>query len=183
MNEGDVRHDRHLPAERLIDLSLAGAIVEVIVTADDVGDAHIVVVDNDGEHVSGRAVRTQQDEVIEIFVLPNDASLNLIVDDSFSSERCLEPDDRIYSGGHVIRITLAAAAAIEARAAFRPGLLAHRGEFVRSAIASVGMTCGEKLLGHLAVARRARELEDDLTVPGQAKPGQPVDNGVDGGSG
>ena len=95
MNERDVRHDRHLPAERLIDLGLAGAVVEVIVTADDVGDAHIVVVDNDGEHVSGRAVRTQQDEVIEIFVLPDDASLHLIFDGSFSGERRLEPDHRI----------------------------------------------------------------------------------------
>ena len=45
------------------------------------------------------------------------------------------------------------------------------------------MTCGEQLLGHLAVAGGTGKLEDDLAVPGEAKPGQPVDNGVDGGSG
>ena len=30
------------------------------------------------------------------------------------------------------------------------------------------------------MARRARELEDDLAVPVEAEPGQPVENGGDG---
>jgi hypothetical protein len=39
--------DRRLPAERLIDLRLPRGIGEVIVAADDMGNAHVVVVDHD----------------------------------------------------------------------------------------------------------------------------------------
>ncbi len=52
----------------------------MVVAADDVGDAHVVVVDHDREHVGRRAVGAQQDEVVEVLVLPDDAALHLIVD-------------------------------------------------------------------------------------------------------
>jgi len=58
MNERYVRHHRDAPAEGVVDLGLARGVGEVIVTADDVGNAHIVVIDHDGKHVSRRAVRT-----------------------------------------------------------------------------------------------------------------------------
>jgi predicted DNA-binding protein with PD1-like motif len=40
----------------------------VVVAADDVGDAHVVVVDDDGQHVGGYAVRAQDDDIVEILV-------------------------------------------------------------------------------------------------------------------
>ena len=52
----------------------------MVVAADDVGDAHVVVVDDDGEHVGRVAVRAQQDEVVEILVLPDDAALHRVLD-------------------------------------------------------------------------------------------------------
>jgi hypothetical protein len=54
-----------VPAERLVDLRLARGVGEVIVAADDVGDAHVVIVDHDGEHVGRRAVGAQQHEIVE----------------------------------------------------------------------------------------------------------------------
>jgi hypothetical protein len=45
----------------------------MVVAADDVGDAHIVVVDHDREHVGRRAVGAQDDEVVEVLVLEHDA--------------------------------------------------------------------------------------------------------------
>jgi hypothetical protein len=39
---------RHVPAQRLVDLRLARGVGQVVVAADDVGDAHVVVVDHDG---------------------------------------------------------------------------------------------------------------------------------------
>ena len=71
---------RHVPAERLVDLRLARGVGEVVVAADDVRDAHVVVVDDDGEHVGRRAVGAQQDEVVEILVLPDDAALDRVLD-------------------------------------------------------------------------------------------------------
>ena len=46
-----MRPDRNAPAEGLIDLPLARRVGQVIVAADDVGHAHVVIVDDDGEHV------------------------------------------------------------------------------------------------------------------------------------
>ena len=84
-----------VPAERLVDLRLARGIGEVIVAADDVGDAHVVVVDHDREHVGRRAVRAQQHEVVEVLVLPDDAALHLVLDHGLAGERRLEADHRL----------------------------------------------------------------------------------------
>ena len=81
VDERNVRHARHVPAERLVDLRLARAVGEVVVAADDVRDVHVVVVDDDGEHVGRRAVGAQKDEVVEILVLPDDAALDGVFDD------------------------------------------------------------------------------------------------------
>ena len=99
MNERDVRHDRRAPAERVVDLGLARGVSEVIVTADDMGDAHIVVIDHNREHVSRRAVRTQQHEIVEVFILPYDPPLHLILDHGLARQRCFEPDHRLNSRG------------------------------------------------------------------------------------
>ena len=80
---------RHVPAERLIDLRLAGGIGEMVVAADDVGDAHVVVVDHDGQHVGRRAVRAQQHEVVEILVLPDHAALDRVLDHRLALRRRL----------------------------------------------------------------------------------------------
>ena len=64
----------------------------MVVAADDVGDAHVVVVDDDGEHVGRRAVGAQQDEVVEVLVLAGDAALHLVLDHGLAVERRLEAD-------------------------------------------------------------------------------------------
>ena len=152
----------------------------MIVTADDVGDAHIVIVDDDGQHVCRRAVRSQQHEVVEIFILPDNAPLHLVIDNGLASEWRLQPDHRIDACGSVLRVAIAASAIVEPRSSFRARLLAHRSQFVRAAIATIGMTGGEELLGDLPMACSTGELEDDLSVPAQSQPGQAIDDGVDG---
>ena len=113
VNQRDMRHHRHLPAERLVDLRLPRAVIEMIVAADDMGDAHVVVVDHHGQHVSGRAVRAQQHEVVEIFVLPGHAALHLIVDDGFAGLRRLQPDHRLHAGRRIGRVAVAPAPVIK----------------------------------------------------------------------
>ena len=76
VDQRDMRHHRHVPAHRLVDLRLPGGVGQVVVAADDVGDAHVVVVDDDGEHVGRVAVRAQEDEVVEVLVGEDDAALH-----------------------------------------------------------------------------------------------------------
>ena len=84
VDQRDMGHLGTSQPQRLVDLRLAGGIGEVVVAADDVGDAHVVVVDHDRQHVGRRAVGAQQDEVVEILVLPDDAALHLVLDDGLA---------------------------------------------------------------------------------------------------
>src|SRR5512139_1075930 len=170
MNEWDVRHYRHLPSECLVDLRLTGAIVEVIVAADDMGDTHVVVVYDDCKHICRGAVRTQQDEVVEVLVLPDHASLNLVVNDRFTCQRCLEADHRVNSGGYVLGVEITAAAVIEPCTTLGPRLLPHCCEFFLAAIATIGVAGAKQLLRDLTMTGGARELENDFAVPGEPEP-------------
>ena len=48
----------------------------MIVAADDVGDAHVVIVDDDREHIGRRAVGAQHDDVVELVVLHGHLALD-----------------------------------------------------------------------------------------------------------
>src|SRR4029079_1560819 len=178
MDQRDMRHHRHLPSEGLVDLRLPRRIVEVVVTANDMGDTHIMIIDHDREHVGRGAVRAQQDKVIEICVLPDHAALDLVFDHRLSRQRRFDADHRVDTRWRGFGVAIAATSIIETCAAFGPGLLAHRGKFILAAITAIAVARGQQLLGHLAMARGARKLEDNLSVPGNAEPGQSIDNGV-----
>ncbi len=157
MDQRDVRHDRHAPAERVVDLGLPRGIGEVIVAADDVGDAHVVVVDDHGEHVGRRAVGAQQHEIVEVLVLPDHAALHLVLDRGLAGERRLEPDDRLDPGRRLRRVAVAPAPVVELGAALAARLLPHLLELVRRRVAAVGAAGRQQFLDDLAVARgRAR---------------------------
>ena len=99
MDQRDMRHARHLPAEGIVDLRLARRVRQMVVAADDVGDPHVVIVDDDREHVGRRAVGAQQHEIVEILVLPGDAPLHHVVDHGLALEGSLEADHRLDAGG------------------------------------------------------------------------------------
>ena len=75
-----MRHRGNVPAERLIDLGLPRGVGQMIVAANDVRHAHVVVVDDDGEHVGRIAVRAQEHQVVEVLVGERDLALNEVVD-------------------------------------------------------------------------------------------------------
>ena len=65
---------------RKIKVKLAKCVVEMIVTADDMGYAAVVIVNNNGEHVCRRSVRSKNNEIVELFVCDGDATLNMVLD-------------------------------------------------------------------------------------------------------
>ena len=92
MDQRNVGHVRKLPRQRVIDLLLARGVDQVIVAANDVGDAHVVIVDHDGEHVGRIAVAPQQDEIVEVLVLPHHAALDFVLDHGFAGLRRAQSD-------------------------------------------------------------------------------------------
>ncbi|MNQ93829.1 hypothetical protein D3C85_1093110 [compost metagenome] len=65
MDQRDVGEGRPGPAERVIDQALAGGVVQVVVAANDVGHAHVVIVHHHGQIVGGGAVRAQDDQIVQ----------------------------------------------------------------------------------------------------------------------
>ena len=99
MNERDMRHRRNVPAEGLIDLGLPRGVGQMIVAANDVRHAHVVIVDDDREHIGRVAVRAQEHEVVEVLVGERDLALHLVVDDRLALLAGAEADDGRDAGG------------------------------------------------------------------------------------
>ena len=173
-----MRHDRDVPAERLIDLGLPRGVGQVIVAANDVRHPHVVIVDDDREHVGRIAVRTQQHEIVEIFVGEDDLALHLIVDDCLALLARAQTDHGLDAGGRLGRIAVAPAAVVTHRLALEAGLLAHLLQLSHAGVTAVGAARAKQLLGDLAMALGALKLADRLAVPIESEPFQPIENRV-----
>ena len=119
-------------------MGLACGIGEMVVAADDMRHAHVVVVHDDGEHIRRSAIRTKQHKIVEVLVLPNDAPLHLILDHCLAGKRGLEPDHRLDPGRGFGCIAIAPTAVIELGAPLAARLLAHLREFLRRGVAKIG---------------------------------------------
>src|SRR3546814_10055297 len=65
----------------------------MVVAANDVRHAHVVVVDDDAEHIGRRAVAPQQDEIVEFGILDGDLALDLVGDRYRAVLRRAQADD------------------------------------------------------------------------------------------
>ena len=69
----------------------------MVVAADDMGDAHVVIVDHHREIVGRRAVAAQDDEIVEVLVGEHDAALHAVLDHRLALARRLEADRGLNS--------------------------------------------------------------------------------------
>jgi hypothetical protein len=133
--------------------------------ADDVGDAGVVVVDDDREVVDRRAVGARDHEV----VLERVVELRLAADHVDDRRRALVGDAQPDRSLAVVRA---------AEAAVVVGLL-ERLDVLRACCGAVGVAAGEQPLDDLGVALRALRLEDRLAVPVDPEPAQRVEDLLD----
>ncbi len=157
----------------LVEQGLASGVVQVVVAADDVGHAHVVVVDHHGEVVGGRAVRAQQHQVVEFLVVEADRTLDQVVDQGLALQGPAEADhERLVPALGRIAVTPDRAD----RPALGAGLLALDLQLLHGHEAAVGAAFVVHLLHRLAVAVDARELEHRLGVGRQSEPAQTIEN-------
>src|SRR4029079_722463 len=104
------------PTHRLVDLRLPRGVGQMIVAANDMGDAHVVIVDHDGEIVGRRPVASEDDEVVEILIGEGYASLHLVVDDRLAVARRLEADRGLHPWRRVLMVAIPPRAVIAGRA-------------------------------------------------------------------
>ena len=158
-----VREARHRRAERLVEQHLLRRVRDVIVAADDVGDPHVDVVDDDRQVIGRVAVRPQDDEVLDHRVVELDPPVHHVVVRRRARRAC-------GSGSRAARPAASRAAISSrrergARAVVRPrlprllGRLALRLDLVGVAVAVVGVARRDQALGRLAVAVEPLRLE------------------------
>ena len=166
--------DRGFPAQGAEKLGLAKRVVQVVVAPDRMGDPHLVVVDDDGEHIGGGSVAPQQHHVVELAVGEPDSALDGVLDRGLALARRPEPDHRVDSGRRFGRIAVAPATVIEHRPSFGLGALAHFGELLRCGITVIGFALVEQAVRRLDMAREAQKLAYRLTIPVKPEPGEAV---------
>jgi hypothetical protein len=176
VNQRDMGVYRYVPIHRIHDGKLAEGVVEMIVAANDVGDAHVMVVNHHRQHIGGRAVGAQQDHVVQLCILDDDAALHRILDHGFACLWGLDADHIGRAFGRFLRRAIAPAAIIAHRLLGCPLLFAQRGQFLGRGIAFIRMATVEQLLRDLRMARCAGELEHRFFVSAQPKPVQTVEN-------
>ena len=93
--------------------------------ADHVGDAHVVVIDDDGEIVGRVAVAANDDEVVEVLVGKRDAALHLVLDHGLALARRFQANDRGHAGRRLACVAVAPGAADRERTLLLLGRLAH----------------------------------------------------------
>ena len=79
------------PAQCLVEQDLPGSVVQMVVSANDVGDLHVSVVDNDGEVVHEAAVGAADDEILQLLILKSDVSGQHVVDHRLALLRNTKP--------------------------------------------------------------------------------------------
>src|SRR5680860_1657595 len=162
VDQGHMGIARRSPAERLEDLRLPRRIGEMVVAANDMGDAHVMIVDHHCKIVGRRPVAAQDHEIVEILVGEYDAALYAVLDHRLSVARRLEADRRRDPRGRLGWVAMTPRAVIARRAPLCARARAHGLQLLGARIAAIGVTLGEQLFGDLAMALRARELIDGL---------------------
>ena len=98
MDQRDMGKDRHIPPHAPIDHGLPEGVVQVIIAANDMGNAHVMVIDNHGEHVGRAAVGAQDHHIVELRVLHGHASLHGVLDGHDAVIRHLHANDKSRIG-------------------------------------------------------------------------------------
>ena len=178
VNQRDMGINRLWPVHGANQRQLAEGVVQVIIAADHVGHAHVVIVHHHGQHIGGRTVRPQQHEIIQLGIVHRHRALHLIVNGDTAFTRRLQTD-------HIIGIVwpigaVAPAPVVSHRLPGGALLLAQGGQLFGRRITAIGVARGQQCVRHLGMAGSPAELVDHLAIPIQVQPGHPIEDGGNG---
>ena len=175
VDQRDMGEGRLGKVQGLIDQGLTGGIVQVVIAANDVGDAHVVVIDDDCQIVGRRSVGAQQHQIVQILVVEGHGALDQILDDGVAIGGATEANHE----GLVVHLrTRRPVAPGRAQGlSVGAGLLAlGLGLFARHE-AAIGPALGHQILYRLPVPVGSGELEHRFGIGVEAQPVEAMQDG------
>ena len=176
MDQRHMGEIRPVPAHRVIDHALAESIGQVIIAADHMGDAHIVIIHHNGVQIGGRAVTPQDDHVIQFAIGDAHFALHQIRHNGFTFKRRFDSDGEWLAGLFRARFTIPPTAVIPWRATFRRSAFAHFGQFFRRRPAAIGLAHRQQSLCDFTMPCLPLGLEDRWFIRRKSKPRQAIQN-------
>jgi len=145
------------------------------------GDAHIDIVYDHAKIVSRGAIGPGDDEIVKLLVFKNNSAFDGIVHDCCTASRGKEADriGLILGQGRNDSLLRAAGAVVSRLSFFFQGGLALGFQLLGSAIAGIGLPCGEKFLDLLFVKRVSLGLVEWALVPVELQPFQGLQDRFD----
>lgn len=163
-------------SHRFVKQDLPGRIVEVVVAADDVCDAHQGIVDDHAEIVRGRPVRALDDEVVHFGVRETHLALDQVPDDGRAFRFGEEADAK---GLLLVLVRVSAEAVVFRLLAGRQHGFFAGVDFLGGAEALVGLAFVQELFDVTLIEIHAVHLMERPFVPIQTEPFHPLHDRVD----
>mmetsp|Transcript_23492 Transcript_23492/g.65324 ORF Transcript_23492/g.65324 Transcript_23492/m.65324 type:complete len:236 (-) Transcript_23492:240-947(-) len=182
MNERKMGETWKLPTTVLEDGNHARGVWNVIRTSNDLRDFHVVVVHHDRQQVCRSAVPSQNNEIVDVFVWNLNSTHHAVVPGGDARVvGCLDPHHGLHTRrGHKIRAQITALSRIAEGDLVFLGLCTHCVKGLFRAIAFVGSTTREELMGNLLVPFDVPALSDDFAIVRAAQPTHALDDGFNG---
>ncbi len=175
--------DRLRPAQRPDQRQLPERVGQMVVPANDVGHAHVMVVHHHRQHVGRRSVRSQQHEIVELGIGLAHPPLHPVLDHRLAIPRRFQPHHERQIGGVAApvrefdaRIAIPPAPVIALRQPVGLLRLPHRLQFLLGRKAAIGLAVGQQSVRDFGMARRPRKLEQGRPVGAQPQPVHPVED-------
>ena len=134
------------------DRQLAECVIEMIVAADHMGNAHVVIIHHNGEHIGRGPVGTQQDIVVDLGILDRNLALNRVVDRGFPVGRNLEANYERHAVRGLAFAAVAPAAIIPHGLLVCPLFGSHLLQLFGSGEALIGVAGFQQLVGNFGMA-------------------------------
>ncbi len=159
-------------------IDLPGSIIDVIVAANDMGDAHVRIVDHHREVIGGRSVGTGDDEIVELGVVESDGPAHQILEHHLPVRRVAEAHHRANALGRWI-LTVAAQAVISRLFLGHHLLGPQRIEPFPAAIAPIGRPLRKHTFNDLPVTIKTLGLIIRTVIVLEAEPRHALEDGLD----
>ena len=131
------------------DVQLPGCVIEMIITAHDVSDVHLAVVNNNREIVGRHTIRAHDDQVVQLRIVENYLTTDSVVHSNLPVGGRFETNDRIHIGPRLGTISTATVITGLSTTGFL--LLPHSRKLFSSAITVIRVTRLQQLISKFLI--------------------------------